>query len=105
LSLLGQGVVASDLRPVARLAAKQISQERPGQALDCCAGCTKPICRWWNVDRQTLEQPPLFIAAATQALRRILVERAPARCSLRTGGRRQRVILDDLEVVSQERVR
>jgi RNA polymerase sigma factor (TIGR02999 family) len=50
----------------------------------------------WNSRRH-------FIAAAAQAMRRILVERARARSSLKRGGRRERVILDDRAVVSPER--
>jgi RNA polymerase sigma factor (TIGR02999 family) len=49
----------------------------------------------WNSRRH-------FIAAAAKAMRRVLVERARARGSLKRGGRRERVILDDLAVVSSK---
>ena len=44
-----------------------------------------------------------FFLAAAQAMRRILVERARARHSLKRGGGRERIDLDDAEIVSPER--
>jgi RNA polymerase sigma factor (TIGR02999 family) len=86
-----------------RLAAQQISQERPGQTLQATALVHEAYLRLVNVDgADRWNSRRHFIAAAAQAMRRILVERARARGSLRRGGRRERVILDDLAVVSSE---
>jgi DNA-directed RNA polymerase specialized sigma24 family protein len=50
----------------------------------------------WNSRRH-------FFAAAAEAMRRILVERARARGSFKRGGGRERLDLDDIEVSSPER--
>jgi RNA polymerase sigma factor (TIGR02999 family) len=87
-----------------RLAAKQISQERPGQTLDATGLVHEAYLRLVEVDRaEHWNSRRHFIAAAAQAMRRILVERARARSSLKRGGGRERVILKDLAVVSPER--
>jgi RNA polymerase sigma factor (TIGR02999 family) len=87
-----------------RLAAQQISQERPGQTLDATALVHEAYLRLVDVDREDhWNSRRHFIAAAAQAMRRILVERARARGSLKRGGPRERVILDDLAVLSSER--
>ena len=52
--------------------------------------------QYWNSRRH-------FFAAAAEAMRRILVEHARARSSLKRGGGRQRLDLDDLTVASSER--
>ena len=50
----------------------------------------------WNSRRH-------FFAAAAEAMRRILVERARARGSLKRGGQRKRLDLEDLTIASPER--
>ena len=44
-----------------------------------------------------------FFAAAAEAMRRILVDAARKKCSLKRGGDRDRIELDQLEVSSQQR--
>jgi RNA polymerase sigma factor (TIGR02999 family) len=87
-----------------RLAAKQISHERPGQTLDATALVHEAYLRLVDVDQANpWNSHRHFIAAAAQAMRRILVERARARGSLKRGGGHERVLLDDVAVVSPER--
>jgi RNA polymerase sigma factor (TIGR02999 family) len=94
-------VVYGELR---RLAAQQIAQERPGQTLNATSLVHEAYLRLVGVDgADHWNSRRHFIAAAAQAMRRILVERARARGSLKRGGGRERVILDDLAVVSPER--
>jgi RNA polymerase sigma factor (TIGR02999 family) len=86
-----------------RLAAQQISQERPSQTLNATALVHEAYLRLVDVDgADHWNSRRHFIAAAAQAMRRILVERARARGSLKRGGGRDRVVLDDLAVVSSE---
>jgi RNA polymerase sigma factor (TIGR02999 family) len=93
-------VVYDELR---RMAAQHIAREKPGQTLDATALVHEAWLRLvdgeradhWNGRRH-------FIGAAAQAMRRILVDRARARRSLKRGGRRERVILDDVSVASSE---
>jgi len=87
-----------------RLAAQQISQERPGQTLDATSLVHEAYLRLVDVDGEDhWNGRRHFIAAAAQAMRRILVERARARSSLKRGGGLERVILDEPAIVSPER--
>jgi RNA polymerase sigma factor (TIGR02999 family) len=87
-----------------RMAAKHIAQEKPGQTLDATALVHEAYLRLVDVDgADHWNSRRHFVAAAAQAMRRILVERARARSSLKRGGRRERVALDDRAVVSPER--
>jgi RNA polymerase sigma factor (TIGR02999 family) len=87
-----------------RIAAAHIAQERPGQTLDATALVHEAYLRLVDVDEaDQWNSRRHFIAAAAQAMRRILVERARARGSLKRGGGRERITLDDSAVVSPER--
>jgi len=88
--------VAEQLLPLVydelrRLAATRLAHERPGQTLDATSLVHEAYLRL--VDR--LSRPEFnsrghFFAAAAEAMRRILVERARRRERLRHGGGRQR---------------
>jgi RNA polymerase sigma factor (TIGR02999 family) len=87
-----------------RLAAQHMSQEKPGQTLDATALVHEAYLRLVGVDQaERWNSRRHFIGAAAQAMRRILVERARTRNSLRRGGRRERVTLDDVALLSPER--
>jgi RNA polymerase sigma factor (TIGR02999 family) len=87
-----------------RMAAKHMAQEKPGQTLDATALVHEAYLRLVDVDgADHWNSRRHFIAAAAQAMRRILVERARARSSLKRGGRHERVALDVRAVVSPER--
>jgi RNA polymerase sigma factor (TIGR02999 family) len=81
-----------------RLAAAKLANEKPGQTLQATALVHEAYLRL--VD-QTL--PPQwdnhrhFFAAAAEAMRRILIERARQRRSLKRGGEQQRVELAEIE--------
>jgi hypothetical protein len=65
-----------------RLAAQQISQERPGQTLNATALVHEVYLRLVDGDRDNhWNSRRHSIAAAAQAMRRILVERARARAA------------------------
>ena len=82
-------VIYDELR---RLAAHQIAAERPGQTLDATALVHEAYLRL--AGGQHFENRRHFFAAAAESMRRILVERARARRSLKRGGDRRRVDLD-----------
>jgi RNA polymerase sigma factor (TIGR02999 family) len=99
-------LVYAELR---QLAARKLAHEKPGQTLQATAlvheaylrlvGSSEPPApgqRHWNSRRH-------FVAAAAQAMRRILVERARARGCLKRGGRQERFDLDGLPVASPNR--
>jgi RNA polymerase sigma factor (TIGR02999 family) len=105
----GDSSAAESLLPLVydelrRMASKQIAQEKPGQTLDATGLVHEAWLRLVDVDgADHWKSRRHFIAAAAQAMRRILVDRARARRSLKRGGRRERVILDDNVVAPPER--
>jgi RNA polymerase sigma factor (TIGR02999 family) len=75
-----------------RLAAAQLSKEKPGQTLEATALVHEAYLRL--AGHQQFDNRRHFFAAAAEAMRRILVESARRRRSLKRGGDRQRVGLD-----------
>src|SRR6516165_12321283 len=75
-----------------QLAAKILAQETPGQTLDATALVHEAYLRL--VGDQQFANRRHFFAAAAEAMRRILIDRARARKSLKRGGDGRRVTLD-----------
>jgi RNA polymerase sigma factor (TIGR02999 family) len=87
-----------------QLAAQKLAQEKPGQTLQATALVHEAYLRLVDVDRaQHWNSRRHFFAAAAEAMRRILVERARTRGSRKRGGGRERLDLDDVTVASSER--
>jgi RNA polymerase sigma factor (TIGR02999 family) len=74
------------------LAAQKLTQEKPGQSLDATALVHEAYLRL--VGDQQFANRRHFFAAAAEAMRRILIDRARARRSLKRGGNGRRVTLD-----------
>jgi RNA polymerase sigma factor (TIGR02999 family) len=83
------------------MAAQQLATEKPGQTLDATALVHEAYLRL--VGNQPFENRRHFFAAAAEAMRRILVERARTRRSLKAGGGRTRVDLESAVAVAPER--
>ncbi len=77
------------------LAAQKLSHEPPGQTLQATALVHEVYLRLVGDDPQNWENRGHFFAAAAEAMRRILVERARHRHSAKHGGSLQRVALDE----------
>ncbi len=75
-----------------QLAAARLANERPGQTLDATALVHEAYLRL--VGDQQFANRRHFFAAAAEAMRRILIDRARARRSLKRGGDGRRVTLD-----------
>jgi RNA polymerase sigma factor (TIGR02999 family) len=75
-----------------RLAAQKLAQEQPGQTLDATALVHEAYLRL--VGDQQFANRCHFFAAAAEAMRRILIDRARARRSKKRGGDGRRVTLD-----------
>src|SRR5262245_12880536 len=81
----GDPRAASDLLPLIyeelrKLAAKKMAQEQPGQTLQATALVHEAYLRLVDVERrQQWDNRGHFFAAAAEAMRRILVDRARAR--------------------------
>ena len=92
----GESRAAEELLPLVydqlrRLAASRMVREAPGQTLQPTALVHEAWLRLVEADHQTWENKGHFFAAAAEAMRRILVERARSRQRLRHGGGQQRV--------------
>ena len=87
-----------------RLAAQRLAQEKPGQTLQATALVHEAYLRLVDVDQaQAWNSRGHFFAAAAEAMRRILVERARTRGSIKRGRGRERLALDGLTVAAPER--
>jgi RNA polymerase sigma factor (TIGR02999 family) len=87
-----------------QLAAQRLAHEKPGQTLQATALVHEAYLRLVNVSQpQHWNSRRHFFAAAAEAMRRILVERARAHGSLKRGHGRARLDLDNLEIPSPER--
>jgi RNA polymerase sigma factor (TIGR02999 family) len=86
-------LVYEDLR---QLAAQKMAQEKPGQTLQATALVHEAYLRLVGADKdQPWASRGHFFAAAAEAMRRILVERARRKRTRKRGGRRARVSLDE----------
>jgi RNA polymerase sigma factor (TIGR02999 family) len=80
-----------------RLAAHKLAQEAPGHTLDATALVHEAYLRLVDVEQaQHWSSRGHFFAAAAEAMRRILVERARHKRTLKAGGDRRRLDLDEV---------
>jgi RNA polymerase sigma factor (TIGR02999 family) len=82
-----------------RLAAQKMSQERPGQTLEGTALVHEAYIRLVGSEARDWSGRTHFFAAAADAMRRILIENARRKQRLKHGGARQRIDLDDANIV------
>ena len=95
-------LVYNELR---KLAAAKLAQEKPGQTLQATALVHDAYLRLVDVEKaQHWNSRGHFFAAAAEAMRRILVERARRRERLRHGGELQRQDAAEAEAVADERL-
>src|SRR5262249_27106696 len=88
-----------------KLAAQRLAREKPGQTLQATALVHEAYVRLVDVDQaQHWKSRGHFFAAAAEAMRRILVERARSKRRLKRGGGAQRLTLDDRFLVTDDRV-
>jgi RNA polymerase sigma factor (TIGR02999 family) len=93
-------LVYAELR---RLAAQRIRREPPGQTLDATALVHEAYLRLVDPDQvRQWNSRGHFFGAAAEAMRRILVEGARRKQSLKGGGRFQRLELDALQPAAPE---
>src|ERR1700680_4957041 len=85
-----------------KLAAQRLTQEKPGQPLQATALVHEAYVRLVEVEQaQHWNSRGHFFAAAAEAMRRILIERARRPPRLRHRGGRQRIELDEACLVSE----
>ena len=99
----GDGKAAEELLPLIydelrKLAAYKMAQERPGQTLQPTALVHEAWLRIVGQEQQRWENRAQFFIAASEAMRRILVDRARRRQAVRHGAGLERVELDSVEL-------
>ncbi len=88
-----------------RLAAEKLAQEKPGQTLQATALVHEAYIRLVDAEKaQHWKSRGHFFAAAAEAMRRILVERARRKQRLKHGGEHHRMTLADPDLVEDNRV-
>src|SRR5438067_4210671 len=98
----GDPRAADDLLPLVyaelrRLAAQKLAHEKPGQTLDATALVHEAYLRLvGGTGSPQWQGRGHFFAAAAEAMRRILIDRARHKHTLRQGGDRQREPLDEI---------
>jgi RNA polymerase sigma factor (TIGR02999 family) len=85
-------LVYTELR---RLAASKMAREAPGQTLQATALVHEAWLRLIGDENRRFEDRTHFFAAAAEAMRRILIERARSRKAMRHGGEFERVNLEE----------
>jgi RNA polymerase sigma factor (TIGR02999 family) len=108
----GDSGVAEELLPLVydelrRLAAHKLSQEKTGQTLQPTALVHEAYLRLLpgrsagSADGPRWDSPGHFFAAAAEAMRRILIDRAREKQSQKRGGGRKRLDIDALDLAVQ----
>jgi len=101
----GDSKAAAELLPLVytelrKLAAYKLANEAPGQTLQPTALVHEAWLRLGN-DKE-FEGRSHFFAAAAEAMRRILIDRARSKCAIRHGGNLERIELDKVDVAAPE---
>ena len=86
------------------LAAQRLSHEAAGQTLQATALVHEAYIRLVGDELQDWNSRGHFFAAAAEAMRRILVEKARRKKSLKRGGERKRVCLDESMAVGRQEI-
>jgi RNA polymerase sigma factor (TIGR02999 family) len=81
-----------------KLAAQKMAREAPGQTLQATALVHEAWLRLGGDHQPAWENRPHFFAAAAEAMRRILIDRARRRQAARHGGEARHVSLENLEL-------
>jgi RNA polymerase sigma factor (TIGR02999 family) len=109
LEALAQGdrQVAEELLPLVydelrQLAAAKLARETPGQTLQPTALVHEAWLRLAGDGQPVWQGRRHFFGAATEAMRRILIDRARTKARLRHGGHLERVELDHVTVAVQD---
>ena len=84
------------------LAAQKLAKEPPGQTLQATALVHEAYIRLIGAETQNWDRRGHFFAAAAEAMRRILVEKARRKRSSKHGGDRQRIDFDAVDFAIEE---
>jgi len=108
LTAIGAGdrQVAAELLPLVydelrRLAVHKMAQEQPGQTLQPTALVHEAWLRLAGDTNPRFEGRGHFFAAAAEAMRRILIDRAREKLALKRGARAEHIQLENLEIAAE----
>src|SRR5262249_19253959 len=101
----GDPTAAEELLPLVycelrRLAAAKMAGEAPGQTLQPTALVHEAWLRLGGESQPAWQNRAHFFAAASEAMRRILVENARRKLRLKRGGNQERVALEESAIVA-----
>jgi len=102
----GESAAAAELLPLVyrelrQLAAARMSREQPGQTLQPTALVHEAWLRLVDANGQArFENRAHFFAAAAEAMRRILIERARRKLAVRHGGGQAHLDVDEIEIAA-----
>ena len=102
----GEARAVNELLPIVyeelrRLAAAKLARESSGQTLQPTALVHEAYLRLVGSEQPAFDGRAHFFAAAAEAMRRILVERARKRSRLKHGGGRKQFEIEDRDVVGE----
>jgi RNA polymerase sigma factor (TIGR02999 family) len=80
------------------LAGQMMARRSPGQTLQATALVHEAFLRLSRGETRPWQSPAHFYSAAAEAMRRILIDQARRKGSLRRGGGQQRLSLDDVQL-------
>jgi RNA polymerase sigma factor (TIGR02999 family) len=83
-----------------QLAAQKLAQEEPGQTLQATALVHEAYVRLVGENEQHWDSRGHFFAAAAEAMRRILIDRARAKHADKRGGNRKRLDIDAIDLAT-----
>jgi RNA polymerase sigma factor (TIGR02999 family) len=83
------------------LAAQRLSQERPGQTLQATALVHEAYIRLVGAEARNWDSRGHFFTAAAEAMRRILVENARHKRSIKSGGDRKRLDFNEAVIATE----
>jgi RNA polymerase sigma factor (TIGR02999 family) len=84
-----------------RLAAKKMSRESPGQTLQPTALVHEAYIRLVGSEAQNWKSRTHFFSAATEAMRRILIDNARRKQRLKRGGGQEEIDLENAEIAME----
>ncbi len=82
-----------------KLAVAKMARESPGQTLQATALVNEAFCDWWGAESEQLGKSEALLWAASEAMRRVLVDAARRRLAEKRGGGERRPTLNLDEVV------
>jgi len=103
----GNEKAADELLPLVyeelrKLAAHKMASEAPGQTLQPTALVHEAWLRLTGAESKTWQNRGHFFAAAAEAMRRILIDRARAKSRLRRGAHAEHISLDHVTIASDD---